>query len=254
MKVNTLCYLVTRKTTGRVKEKTIVLLREMSRIHDGVSRVKDLLREKTETGGEMSVLQVEGMTVIGVVAAQTTAKAHGVEVRRHVMTGRLEVDQAGVVEVVVVTTGDGTTDPAVMTLIDVSAILTGLRETSTAETVTWTAVLRETGILTDLRGTATSTAVIVTPTEDPATETMIDHRHVTVISTEVRETAILTDETATLIEHREIATWTVTVAGSGTGTSTGRVREIDREILIVRVTATTGLRVILMTGRHLVSP
>ena len=247
-----MCYLVMRKTTGHVKEMTIVLLQEMSRILDGVSRVKDLLPEKT--GGEMSVLQVEGTTVIGVAAVQTTAMPHGVEVRRHVMTGRLEVDRAGVVEVVVEMTGDGTTDPAVMTSIDVSAILTGLHETSTAETVTWTVVLRETGILTDLRGTATLTAVIVTLTEDRVTETTIDHRHVTAISTEVRETEILTDATETLTVHREIATWTVTVAGSETGTSTGRVREIDREILTVHVTATTGLRVILMTVRHLVSP
>lgn len=184
-----------RKTREHAKEMTIVdPLREMSRTLDGVSQLKDLHHEMTETGGEMLVLRVVGMTVIGVVVVQMTTMLPGVEVRHLVTTDHL-VDQAGVVEAeaVVETTGDVRTVLVVMTLTDVTAIWTRLLETTTAETVTWTVVLQETGSMTELQETATLTAVIAMQTEDPVIETMTDHRRVTVIMTEAQEISI--DET-----------------------------------------------------------
>jgi len=89
---------------------TIVVLQcGTSLILDGVNRLKDRLHETTETGGEMQVPQMEGMTATGVVAVrttgivvvvQTTGIPDGVAVRRR---DRREADPAaGVVEVVVV--------------------------------------------------------------------------------------------------------------------------------------------------------
>jgi len=224
----------------------VLRLPEMSPIPGGMSRVKGLPHEMTETGGERLVRPVEGTIVIGVVVVvQMTARPHGVEVRRLVMTDRLEVGRAGVEVVAVETTGDGTTGLVVTTLID--ATWTGLRETTTVEIVTWTAVLRGTATLTELQETATGTVEIAMQTEDHETGTTIGRRHETVILTEAQETEITIDETLTV--HHETATWTVIVAGKGTGTLTGLVPEIVREILIVRVIPTTVLRVIHMTVR-----
>lgn len=185
----------------------VVLHREMSRIHDGVSPAINLLHETKEIGGQMVVRQVEGMTAIGIVVRQVTV-TDGDVVHHLVMIDRWQVDRAGVVEVAVEMTGDGTTGPVVTISTDVTETLTGPHETMIAVTATWTVVLRGIGSTTVRRETATLTAVIVIWTEDLVIEieTTTDHNRVTVTLTEARGIVILTDETEILTVLHETAT------------------------------------------------
>lgn len=243
-----------RKMSGHVTEMVIVVLRpEMSPTLDGVRREINLLHEMKGIGGEMVVHQVEGTTETetGIAVHQVTEILHGVVVHRLVMTDHQEVvGQVGVVEAAVETTGGGMTGLDVTTLTDVTGTQIGLHETMIVETATWTVVLQETEILTELRETVTSTAVIVIWTEDPVIEIMIDRHHVNVILTEVHGTAITNDVTEISTVRHETVTWTEIAAGKGTGILTDRVLEIVHGISTVLMIPMTVLHVILTTGLH----